>query len=47
MRRGTLTRPALKLACLRRIAAADLDDARRILLVNCVEAYLELNSDLL
>jgi hypothetical protein len=45
MRRGALTRPELKLACLRRIAAADLDDARRILLVDCVEAYLELNSD--
>jgi hypothetical protein len=45
MRRGTLTRPALKLACLRRIATSDLDDNRRILLVDCVEAYLELNSD--
>jgi len=45
MHRGDLTRPALKLACLRRIAAADLDDARRILLVDCVEAYLELNSN--
>jgi hypothetical protein len=45
MRRGPLSRPALKLACLRRIAAADLDDARRILLVDCVETYLGLNSD--
>jgi hypothetical protein len=45
MDRGPLTRPELKLACLRRIAAADLDDARRVLLVDCVEAYLELNSD--
>jgi len=45
MDRGILTRPELKLACLRRIAAADLDDARRVLLVNCVEAYLELNSE--
>jgi hypothetical protein len=45
MRRGPLTRPELKLACLRRIAAADLDAARRILLVDCVETYLELNSD--
>jgi hypothetical protein len=43
MRRGALTRPELKLACLRRIAAVDLTDARRLLLVNCVEAYLELN----
>jgi hypothetical protein len=45
MRPGAFTRPALKLACLRRIATADLDDARRILLVDCVETYLELNSD--
>jgi hypothetical protein len=45
MRRGPLSRPVLKLACLRRIAAADLDDARRILLVDCVETYLGLNSD--
>jgi hypothetical protein len=43
MDRGALTRPELKLACLRRIAAADLDDAHRLLLVNCVETYLELN----
>jgi hypothetical protein len=43
MDRGTLTRPELKLACLRRVAAAGLDDARRVLLVNCIEAYLELN----
>jgi hypothetical protein len=34
----------LKLACLRRIASADLDDARRLRLVDCVEAYLPLNS---
>jgi hypothetical protein len=44
MRRGSLSRPELKLACLRRIAAADLSDARRLCLVNCIEAYLELNS---
>ena len=44
MRRGPLSRPALKLACLRRIATADLDDERRILLVDFVETYLELNS---
>jgi hypothetical protein len=43
MKRGALTRPALKLACLGRIAAADLDEARRLLLVDCVEMYLELN----
>jgi len=45
MRPGSFTRPALKLACLRQIAAADLKEPRRLLLVNCVEAYLELNSD--
>jgi hypothetical protein len=45
MRRGALTRPALKLACMSRIAAADLDEARRVLLVNCVETYLELNPE--
>jgi hypothetical protein len=44
MRRGPLTRPELKLACLSRIAAAELDDTRRLLLVDCVEMYLELNS---
>ncbi len=42
MRRGTLDRPALKLACMKRIAAAKLEEARRVLLVNCVETYLEL-----
>jgi len=45
MDRGALSRPQLKLACLRRIAAADLDDAHRLLLINCVEAYLELNPE--
>ena|SRR5882724_3965743 len=37
-----LSRPALKLACLRRIAAADLDEIQRFLLVHCVQFYLEL-----
>lgn len=45
MRPGSFTRPELKLACLRRIAAADLEGDRRLLLVDCVEAYLELNSE--
>jgi hypothetical protein len=45
MRGGTLDRPALKLACFRRIAAADLDEARRLLLVNCIESYLELQPE--
>lgn len=36
-------RPAQhKLECLRRIAHADLDEARRFLLANCVETYLQL-----
>jgi hypothetical protein len=45
MRPVRFTRPQLKLSCLRQIATADVDDARRILLVDCVETYLELNSD--
>jgi hypothetical protein len=45
MRGGDLSRPALKLACLRRIAAADLEEMRRELLINCVEMYLELNPE--
>jgi hypothetical protein len=44
MRPGSLTRPELKLACLSKIVAADLEDTRRLLLVDCVEMYLELNS---
>jgi Putative transposase, YhgA-like len=40
---GTRSRPAYKLACLSRIAAADLEESKRMLLVNCVETYLELN----
>lgn len=45
MRGGTLNRPRLKLACLRRIASADLGEERRLLLVNCVESYLELKPE--
>jgi hypothetical protein len=45
MRRGRLSRPALKMACLHRIVAARLDDEQRGLLVNCVETYVELNSE--
>ena len=45
MQQSPLTRPALKMACLRRIAGAELDDARRVLLVNCVEMYLDLNPE--
>lgn len=42
MRSGVLGRAGHKMACLRRIAEADLDDHRRLLLVNCVETYLQL-----
>jgi predicted transposase YdaD len=38
-----LSRPAHKMACLRRIATAKLTDRRRLLLVNCVETYLQLS----
>lgn len=42
MNPGSMSRVEHKLACLRRIAAADLTDQKRFLLVNCVETYLEL-----
>ena len=42
MRPGRRTRAELKMACLRRIAAADLTDNQRFLLVNFVETYLQL-----
>jgi hypothetical protein len=45
MRGGDLSKPALKLACLARIATADLDEVRRVLLIDCVEMYLELNPE--
>ncbi len=45
MQKGALSRPALKLACMRRIATAKMEETRRLLLVDCVEAYLELNPD--
>jgi hypothetical protein len=44
MRPGSWSRPAHKLACLRRIAGAEMDDVQRFLLVNCVETYLELDT---
>jgi len=43
MRPGTWSRARLKLECLRRIADAEVDEARRYLLVNCVQSYLELD----
>jgi hypothetical protein len=42
MRPESLSRAELKMACLRRIAAAPLNDLPRFLLVNCVETYLQL-----
>jgi len=45
MRPEQLSRAALKLACLRRIAAAELDEIQRFLLVNCVQFYLELTRE--
>jgi hypothetical protein len=42
MGRGSMRRAEHKMACLRRIATARLDELRRFLLVNCVETYLQL-----
>jgi hypothetical protein len=42
MRPGEWSRARLKLECLRRIAEAPVDEARKFVLVNCVETYLEL-----
>jgi uncharacterized protein DUF4351 len=42
MRRGRRSRAELKLACLRRIAQADLAELPRFVLVNWVETYLQL-----
>jgi len=44
MRPGSWSRPAHKLACLRRIAGTEMDDIQRFLLVNCVETCLELDT---
>jgi hypothetical protein len=43
MRPGPRSRAGLKTECLNRLANASLDDARRFLLVNVVETYLELH----
>lgn len=42
MHRGALRPAQHKLACLKRIARSDTDPARRFLLVNCVETYIDL-----
>ena len=39
---GSMSRAEHKMACLRRIAGAGLDELQKILLANCVETYLEL-----
>lgn len=41
MRRGSMSRAEHKMACLRRIATARLDELHSFLLVNCVETYLQ------
>jgi hypothetical protein len=43
MHRGRLSRAEHKLACLRPIVEADLDEARRFLLAECVETYVQLD----
>jgi hypothetical protein len=45
MTRGEISRAAHKLACLARIAGGEMSEEKRLLLVNCVEAYLELNPE--
>lgn len=42
MHRGTWDRPRQRLECLKRISQAPVDDARRFLLFNLVETYLDL-----
>jgi len=43
MRRGRWSPAEHKMACFRRIAAADLPELQRFLLVNCVETYVQLS----
>jgi predicted transposase YdaD len=45
MQKGVRSRPALQVACMKRIATAKMEETRRMLLVDCVEAYLELNPE--
>lgn len=45
MRPGSWPPSRHKLECLRRIAGAKLDDDRRVLLVDCVETYVELEGE--
>ncbi len=43
MDRGALSAPRHRLECLRRVGRAEVDDARRYLLANIVETYIQLN----
>jgi hypothetical protein len=43
MRPGRWSRAGHRMACFRRIAAADLPELKKFLLVNCVETYLQLS----
>jgi hypothetical protein len=43
MRPGRWSRAEHRMACLRRIAAAELPELQRFLLVNCVETYIQLS----
>jgi len=43
MRPGRWSRAEHRMACFRRIAAAELPELQRFLLVNCVETYLQLS----
>jgi Domain of unknown function (DUF4351) len=45
MRPGSWQPSRHKLECLRSVAKADLDDERRVLLVDCVETYLQLEDE--
>ncbi len=43
MDQGDLSAPEHRIECLRRVGRADVDDARRFLLANIVETYIELD----
>lgn len=43
MDRGELSAPEHRIECLLRVGRADVDDARRFLLANIVETYIELD----
>ncbi len=45
MDRGDFSAPEHRIECLRRVGQADVDDARRFLLANIVETYVELSDE--